>query len=212
MRVTTGLLLTAALLIPGAARAQIGIPRTYDPFGSQPGFPAMPGVSVGPRTPYFPGLPPQVNDMLRNQDVRGMPFGPGGVRRPGSGLPYMPDRVGEPYIPGVPSIDDPLERRFGVRFPPGAVAPYDPTARFREPGGILPPFPTIPDIQSLPRVPLIVPPKFNYKPDLHVMPSLDSSRPAPPLSGEVLGWAAGFLGLVFLIAFGGGFLKGRRRA
>ena len=182
MRTTTGLLLTAALLIPGAARAQSGIPAPYDPFGSRPGFPVMPGgVSGGPGTPYFPGLPPQVNEMLRNQGSPGTPFGPGGFRQPG--LPFMPGGVHKPYIPGVSPIDDPLERRFGVRFPPGAVAPYDPTARFRQPSGDLPPTPAIPNIRNLPQVPLVVPPKFDFKPDLHGMPALDSSR-APPLSGE----------------------------
>ncbi len=43
-------------------------------------------------------------------------------------------------------------------------------------------------------------------------PSPSSSRPTTPLSGEALGWAAGFLGVVFLVALVGGFLRGRRRA
>ncbi len=42
-------------------------------------------------------------------------------------------------------------------------------------------------------------------------PSSSASRSAPP-SGALLGWAAGFLGVVFLVALVGGFLRGRRRA
>ncbi len=124
MRVTTGLLLTVALLIPGAARAQIGIPGAYDPLESRPGLSGTPGVSVGPPTPYIPGLPPQVNEMLRNQGSPGTPFGPGGFRQPG--LSFMPGGVREPYIPGVSPIDDPLGRQLECVSRP---APSSPTTR-----------------------------------------------------------------------------------
>jgi hypothetical protein len=144
MRVTTGLLLTAALLLPGAAQAQYADPICQI---DDRGFPII---------------------------HRGIPPGRGGIPD-FLGGPFMPgDRNFSPGIrgiPGMPSIGDPFGRPVGVQFPPGAVVPYDPIARFREPGEVPRGFSAIPDIQSLPQVPPIVPPKFDFKPDLGASPS-----------------------------------------
>ncbi len=166
----------------GRRTAQPGIPGSYDPFGSRPGFPVSPGVSEGLHTPYFNGLPPQVNEMLRNQESPGTPFGPG---------PYVPGGAGEPYVPGVPTIGDPFRGPAGVRFPPGIVAPYDPTERFRNPRGILPPSPAIPDIRNLPQIPpmpVIDPKAFDFKPDFTPPP------PTPSLPGGCGDWVGIILG------------------
>jgi hypothetical protein len=152
MRTTTGLLLTAALLLPGAAQAQYGDPIPQ--IDTRTGFPII---------------------------HRGIPQGRGGIPD-FLGGPFMPDDRGFPPgirgIPGVPSIGDPFGRPAGVQFPPGAVAPYDPTARFRNPGGILPPSPAIPDIRNLPQItPPQVDYKFNVKPDLKLPPTSTSWQP-----------------------------------
>ena len=221
MRLTTGLLLTAALTLPGAAHAQYGGPGSpYDPYGLRPGVGGIPGLPSTPGTRYVapsrfqpwaggipdPGMPniPGVPDVLRRYGV-GAPAGDPGMPN----IPGVPDGfgpIGPGGIPGLPrspydrygldpSIGDPLGRRFGVQYPPGNTG-----------------FQAMPDIRNLPQVTPLPPPTFDFKPDFHVTPSLSSSSAAAPLSGELLGWAAGFLGFVFLAAFGVGFLGGRRRA
>jgi hypothetical protein len=58
MRMTTGLLLTAALLIPGTARAQTGIPGMYD----------LPQVPPSVTLPPSAALPPHfVQDIIKHE-------------------------------------------------------------------------------------------------------------------------------------------------
>jgi hypothetical protein len=264
MRTTTGLLLTAALLLPGTAQAQFGGPGLpydqvgrlgqlsgsqqaqfggpglpYDPLqdGLRPRFVGIPGLPSAPGSryvapsrfqpwgggipdqPVIPGMPniPGVPDGFGQIGPAGFPGLPRspydrfGLDPSLPGIPGLPGRLGTPNVSGVPSIGDPFGRRFGVQLPPGADGPYDPTARFRGPAGVSPGFPAVPDIRNLPQITPVPAPNFDFKPDLHLTPALSSSRAVPPLSGEVLGWAAGFLGFVFLVALVGGFLKGRRR-
>jgi hypothetical protein len=170
MRRTTGLLLTAALLIPGAARAQPGFPRPYDPFGPRP------GAWTDPRTRYTPGLPPDINDILHGQDSPRTPFGPGRYDPRNPGLPGAYD----PYFPGAPTVGVPVGRPVWKQLPPQFA---DPHPDFRDPTW----WNTIhdkkiPDVRNLPQV---SPPVINIKPPVMNIKDLER-RPnptPPPFSG-----------------------------
>ncbi len=124
MRWTTGLLLTLALLLPGAARAQPGFTGPNDPFGPRAGAPGDPG------TPYGPGLPPYLNDLLTGQNSPGAPFDPDRYDplrlqpnppyRPGAHDPYR-----NPYSPNPPLVGSPLPQPEGPLLPPGFAGPAD---------------------------------------------------------------------------------------
>jgi hypothetical protein len=112
MRMTTGLLLTAALLLPGAAQAQFGGPGSVSPAAGA--VPRLPGAAQaqfgGPGLPYDPlqdGLRPRIGAFPGMPNIPGVtdgygPIGPGGI----PGLPRSPyDRFGlDPSLRGVPGL------------------------------------------------------------------------------------------------------------
>jgi hypothetical protein len=106
MRVTTGLLLTAILLCPGTVRAQFGGPGSaYGPFGPQPRFGGIPGISAipGPRLGVTSQSPPFGNGMPGVSPFSGMP-GYRGVPGlpPSPGVPGYGGMTGLPPLPGLP--------------------------------------------------------------------------------------------------------------
>ncbi len=200
MRLTTGLLLAVAVFIPGAVRAQFGGPGSpYDPYGHRPGAGGIPGLPNGYGRFGRPGMP-------------GMLGGPGATAIPGLPSGFMPYREA-PYVrvEWPPNNDGAF--RYGrsnsgfpsglkAAFPLGVVAPYDPTARFRNAGGILPPSPAIPDFRNLPQV---APPQFDYK--LNVKPDLN----VPPTSTSWQPWGCGsWSGFITMLLWAGAAAWGRR--
>jgi hypothetical protein len=183
MRVKTGFLLTA-LILPAAAQAQYGDPipqidaRTGYPIihGGIPGLPSIPAARyVAPSR-----LQPWASGISRLPTIRGVPdipSVPDDYGRIGpSGIPGLPGPLGAPNILGDPAASNPFVRSPAVVFPRGAVGPYEPSVRFRGPGGILPLSAAIPDIRNPPQIPTAaIPPKFDYKfdgrPDLTMPPS-----------------------------------------